>query len=529
MVVAPHPAAGRAGAAALAAGGSAVDAAVAANAALAVVYPSACGVGGDLFALVWSAEERRLYGLNASGRSPRRLTPELVEATGARSMPERGALTVTVPGAVDGWRLLVERFGRLPLAAALEPAALLAEEGQPLAPRLAPVLAAAFPALDAAGREAFGIGGRAPAAGEPIRLPALAAMLRRLAADGTDALYHGPIGASLASAVQAAGGVLSTDDLGQHRSDWVEPISVDHADVEIVTLPPNSQGITALIALRVLQALERRGWPGVPPRERLAAGAPLTAERVHVQAEALKVAWAERDRWVADPDRLPAPIDRLLSGGHADLLAARLDPARAGTFVPQQSSEGGTVYLAAADGEGNVVSLIQSIYDEFGSGVVDPRTGVVLHNRGSAFLLEPGHPNRLAPGVRTLHTLMPVMLLRDGRPWAALGTMGADGQPQTILQLLAALLDDGLEPQQAVERARFRLSVERRGEPLGPMELERDAGGRELAAGLEERGHRLQLLPPRSPRLGWAQVLRIGSGGFVGGADPRADSAAIGL
>lgn len=525
MVVSPHPLATMAGVEALRAGGSAVDAAVAANAMLAVVYCNACGLGGDAFALVWDPEARRLHGFNGSGRSPAGLTIDAVRNASHEAMPARGALPVTVPGAVDAWAQLLERFGRRSLADAVRPAAETAERGYALTEINARSIAAFADAFDDAAREVFLPGGRVPSAGDTLRQPLLAASLRAIASGGRDAYYGGPLGDEIARALQAAGGVMTADDIAAHRGEWVEPISTAYRDVEVATMPPNSQGITALIALNVLTALAADdSWPR--PRT-LATGAPLDVERLHAQIEAVKVAWSERDRCVADPERGLADADALLSGEHARWLASRLSPDRARRFEPVNPPGGGTVYLCAADADGMMVSLIESNYMGFGSGVMGGSTGIMLQNRGAYFSLDPEHPNSLAPRARTLHTLMPGMILRDGRAEVALGAMGGDGQPQTMVQLVTALVDDALEPHTAVDRPRFVASTEAAGAPLGPVQVERDGLDEAGADALRARGHDVTLVEPRTPLMGWAQVIRREpDGSYSGGADPRADSLA---
>jgi gamma-glutamyltranspeptidase/glutathione hydrolase len=528
LVVTPHPAATGAGTDALRAGGTAVDAAVAANAVLAVVYGNACGLGGDAFALVWSPADERLFGFNGSGRSPAALTLDLVRERGHAQMPARGPLPINVPGAVDAWAHLIERFGRRSLQEALLPAAEIADAGYELTAVTAGAIEKSASLFDEDARRVFLPGGRPPRPGDRLRQPLLGATLRRLADDGPDAYYHGPIGAEIARSVQASGGVLSVDDLAAHAGAWVEPISTSYGGVEVATIPPNSQGITALIALNVLAALADRGWPGLPAHAPLSAGGIASAERMHAQVESLRIAWSERDRYVSDPERgLCRPAD-LLSATHAALLAGRLDPARAGHFA-REAAGGGTVYLCAADADGMMVSLIESNYMGFGSGVMGGETGIMLQNRGAYFHLDPDHPNHLAPSARTLHTLMPAMLLRGGRPWVTLGAMGGDGQPQTLVQLVNALVDDGLHPQQAVERPRFVLEVEGAGGPLGPVVIEADGVDESLRRGMEQRGHEVRLSEPRTPMMGWAQAIRRESdGSYSGGADPRADSVAAG-
>ena len=512
MVVTPHPLATEAGVAALRAGGTAVDAAVAANAMLAVVYCNACGLGGDAFALVWDPAEGELHGFNGSGRSPAALTIDAVRGAGHDAMPQRGPLTINVPGAVDAWSQLLDRFGRRSLADAVLPAAHTADEGYALTEITARAIRTALPTFDEAPRAVFEGSGEA---GDRFRQPLLAATLRAIADGGRDAYYTGHIGAEIVRAVRAAGGVLEAEDLAAHRGDWVEPISTTYHGVEVATIPPNSQGITALIALNVLATLD---WP---------MGAPVSAERLHAQIEAVKVAWSERDRCVADPERGLADPSVLLSEDHAHWLASRLSPGEANRFVPTNPPGGGTVYLCAADTDGMLVSLIESNYMGFGSGIMGGSTGIMLQNRGAYFSLDPDHPNALAPRARTLHTLMPGMLLRDGVAEVALGAMGGDGQPQTMVQLVTGLVDDGLDPQALVDRPRWVASTEGPGQPLGPVSIESDGAEPDTVAALERLGHEVALVEPKRPMMGWAQMIRRRpDGSYDGGADPRADSLA---
>ena len=515
MVATPHPLATAAGVQALRAGGTAMDAAVAANAMLAVVYCNACGLGGDAFALVWDPDERRLHGFNGSGRSPAGLSIDAVRARGHDAMPQRGPLTIDVPGAVDAWAQLLERFGRRSLADALLPAAQAADDGYALTAINVRSIRAALPTFDADARAVFEPAGDP---GDRFRQPLLAATLRAIADGGRDAYYAGPIGAEIARAVQAAGGVLDASDLAAHRGDWVEPISTVYHGVEVATMPPNSQGITALMALNVLSALD---WP---------MGEPMSAERIHAQVEAVKVAWSERDRCVADPDRDLADPGQLLSEAHAAWLASRLSPAEAHRYTPTNPPGGGTVYLCAADADGMLVSLIESNYMGFGSGIMGGSTGIMLQNRGAYFSLDPSHPNALAPGARTLHTLMPGMLLRDGQVEVTFGAMGGDGQPQTMVQLVTGLLDDGLDPQALVDRPRWVAQTTGPGEPLGPLAIELDGVNKATVEALRALGHQVELVEPKTPLMGWAQMIRRRSdGSYEGGADPRADSVAAGL
>ena len=515
MVVTPHPLATAAGVDALRAGGTAVDAAVTANAMLAVVYCNACGLGGDAFALVWDPTARRLHGFNGSGRSPAALTIEAVRDAGNDEMPAKGPLTITVPGAVDAWAQLLDRFGRRSLADALLPAARIADHGYALTAINARAIGLSFAGFDDAAREVFR---KAAGAGERFRQPLLSASLRRIADGGREAYYGGPIGAEIARAIQAAGGVMTADDIADHRGDWVDPISTTYRDIEVATIPPNSQGITSLIALNVLSMLD---WP---------MGAPLSAERLHAQLESVKVAWSERDRCVADPDRGLADPAQLLSADHTSWLATRLSPDRAQRLTPTNPPGGGTVYLCAADGDGMMVSLIESNYMGFGSGIMGGSTGIMLQNRGAYFQLDPSHPNALRPRSRTLHTLMPGMLMRGGAAEVAFGAMGGDGQPQTMVQLVQGMVDDGLDPQAAVDRPRFVAQTESAGQPLGPVSIESDGVDEATVAALGALGHEVELVEPKTPLMGWAQVIRRRQdGSYEGGADPRADSLASGL
>jgi gamma-glutamyltranspeptidase / glutathione hydrolase len=514
MVVTPHPLATQAGVDALRAGGSAVDAAVAANAMLAVVYCNACGLGGDAFALVWDPGAQRLHGFNGSGRSPAGLTIEAVRAAGHDEMPARGPLPITVPGAVDAWVQLLDRFGRRSLREALLPAAEVADGGYELTDINLRAITASLPGFDQAATAVFS---RA-LPGKAFRQELLAATLRTLADGGRDAYYGGPIGDEIARAIQAAGGVMTADDIAAHRGDWVDPISTRYADVEVATIPPNSQGITALIALNVLASLD---WP---------AGEPLSAQRLHAQIEAVKVAWSERDRCVADPERGLCDPSELLSLDHATWLASRLSPDASHRYEPTNRPGGGTVYLCAADASGMMVSLIESNYMGFGSGIMGGSTGIMLQNRGAYFSLDPAHANALAPRARTLHTLMPGMVLRDGVAEIAFGAMGGDGQPQTMVQLVQAIVDDGLDPQAAVDRPRFVVETEGAGRPLGPVSIESDGVDEAVVKALEGRGHEVSLVEPKTPMMGWAQMIRRrADGSYEGGADPRADSLATGL
>jgi gamma-glutamyltranspeptidase/glutathione hydrolase len=529
IVVSPHPAASEAGAAVLRAGGNAVDAAIAANAVLAVVYCHSCGLGGDAFALVWHPTDRRLYGYNGSGRAPACLSADLIKARGFAEVPARGPLPITVPGAVDAWQQLASRFGTQSFGDLFADAIRVAEDGTALTALSARRIADSAEFLNASAREVFLEHG-APKAGDVLRQPLLARTLRALADDGGRSFYKGDLAAEIVRAVGDAGGVLSREDLRSHRGEWVDPIEVTYQGARVATMPPNSQGITALIALNVLGALDPREWADLPASARLPAGAALPPGRVHAQVEALKAAWEDRDRCIGDPDQMDCVVQDLLSVEHASDLAGRLDPRRAARFSPRTPPGGGTVYLTAADRGGMVVGLIQSNWMGFGSGVMGGTTGVMLHNRGNYFELAPSRPNSLAPGVRPLHTLSPVMLLREDTPFASLGAMGGDGQPQFMVQLINALVDDKLDPQQAVDRPRWIVAPAGRGQPLRDVSIERDGVDAADLAALQDLGHRVTATEPRSSAVGWAQIITCEpNGGYSAGADPRADSLAVGV
>lgn len=495
MVASSHPLATQIGVEVLKAGGSAVDAAIAVNAALGLMEPTGCGIGGDLFALVWDPKTRRLHGYNGSGRSPRALRRDWFDAEGIRRIPAFGPLPVTVPGAVDGWFALHQRFGRLPMGRLLEPTIRYAREGHPVAPVIAEAWALAvrrygeFPGF----REQFTIDGRAPAKGEIWRNPNLAATLERIAAEGRDAFYRGALPRTVEDYLRAQGGFLRADDFARHRGAWVEPVAVDYRGVRVWQLPPNGQGIATLQILKILEGYD------------LARLGPTDADYVHLFVEAKKLAFADRARWYGDPDFVRTPIERLLSAEYAAERRALIDPERAalevqpGTMPPEGAD---TVYLATADRDGMMVSWIQSNYRGMGSGMVPPGLGFMLQNRGEQFALSAGHPNEYAPGKRPFHTIIPGFATRDGEPWLAFGVMGGAMQPQGQAQILINLIDFGMNVQQAGDAPRIHHSGSP--EPEGMVEAMRDGGVVNLESAfppatvqaLLERGHRIQAAPP---------------------------------
>jgi gamma-glutamyltranspeptidase/glutathione hydrolase len=518
-VVAPHHLATAAGLDVLARGGSAVDAAIATNAALAVVMPSACGVGGDAFWLIWDASTKRQHALNGSGRSAAGVDAQALRDRGLSTLPYRGPLSVTVPGAVASWGDAHERFGRVPRDVVLGPAIELAGDGFPAWDGFVAAVEAAAGFADDGFLRLFRPNGRPWVAGEVVRLPALGATLERLAREGFRAFYDGELATHQARALEAAGSAIRVADFAAHRSDWTEPISTTYRGVRVTTHRPNSSG---LVALELLNVLERFDPP--PP------GGEPDVRWVHLGIEAAKLAMADRDAHLTDDAFHDIPIDRLLDKAYAAELARRIDERRASPApAARNPSGGGTIYLAAVDGDGNAVSLIESNYGGFGSGVADPVTGVHYQNRGSYFSLDPNHPNALAPSKRTLHTLLPGMLFRDGDPgpWVVTGSMGGDAQPQIHAQVVSGLVDLGRDVATAVgaprwfvePEAHFAPPVDVRAEPRFPPGL---------LDGLRAMGHPVTEVGAFDGRLGHAHAIELVAGGpsqpggsLAAATDPR--------
>jgi gamma-glutamyltranspeptidase/glutathione hydrolase len=491
MVATSQPLATQAALEILRAGGGAVDAAIAANTVLAVVEPTGCGPGGDLFAMVWDAASGRLHGFNGSGRSPAGLTLQHLRALRLDRIPARGPLPISVPGAVDGWFSLHARFGRLPMAELLAPAIHYAEQGFPVSEVIAHTWAREGEAL--AGQPGFAAvflpGGRAPGKGEVFRNHALAMTLRTLAQSGREAFYEGELARAIAGAVAAAGGFLSAADLAAHRGAWVEPVGLSYRGHEVWELPPNGQGIAALQMLAILEGYD------------LGALGFGSADHLHLLIEAKKLAYEDRARLYADPDFARAPIPALVSREHAAERRKRIDPRRAALAHPPGDLEvlavGDTVCLATGDGEGNMVSLLQSNFRGMGSGVVPAGLGFSLQDRGELFALAPGHANVYAPGKRPFHTIIPAFVTRAGRPLLAFGVMGGGFQPQGHVQILANLLDFGMNYQEAGDAP--RALHEGSSEPTG--EAMADGGEVYLESGFPYETLRELVL--RGHRVGW--------------------------
>ena len=416
-------------------GGSAVDAAIAANAALGLMEPTGCGIGGDLFAIVWDARKKELTGLNASGRSPQSLTLQHFRDLGMQSIPYLGPLTVSVPGAVDGWYELHGRYGRLPMSELLEPSIRYAEEGFPVTEFIADLWQENvesrkdFPGV----KEVFMPGGAAPKTGDVFRNPNLANTYRMIADGGRDAFYKGDIARSIDAYMAEQGGFLTYEDMAAHTSEWVEPVSTRYRGYDVYELPPNGQGIVALQMLNILEGYDIRSM-----------GYGTTAY-LHTLIEAKKLAYEDRARYYADPDFYNFPVDTLVSKEYAAERRALIDPTRAARSYPAGDAvleNGDTIYLTVADADGNMVSLIQSNYGDLGSGMTPEELGFQLQNRGQLFSLQDGHANVYEPGKRPFHTIIPAFVLKDGKPWLSFGVMGGSMQPQACLLYTSDAADD---------------------------------------------------------------------------------------
>jgi len=510
MVAASQPLAAQAGLRVLQQGGNAFDAAVTTAAMLSVVEPMMTGPGGDVFVLGWSAREKKLFGLNGSGFAPAAANPGFFEEKGLSAIPTIGPFSVTVPGAVDAWAALLDRYGTLSLGEALAPAIEYARAGFPVSE----IIAADWEKGGAlhGGQEAFAAtflqpDGRACRHGDVFRNPDLAATYERIAADGRDAFYKGEIGEKITAELQRLGWPLTMDDLAFQHSDWVEPISTDYREYEIYELPPNGQGMAALEMLNILEGYD------------LPQLGHNSAEYLHLLIEAKKLAYADLGAWLADPEKAKLPVETLISKEYAARQRFRIDPERAARNVATGFDPGpsDTVYLTAVDKDRNVVSFINSIFHNFGSGVVAPGTGVVLQNRGALFTLEKGHPNELAPRKRPFHTIIPALAMRDGKPWLSFGVMGGDMQPQGHVQVLLNRIDFGMNVQEAGEAARFRHS------PTLGLALESGVGPTAVRQ-LARMGHEIVWAPGA---FGGYQAIEIDAERdvLIGGSDPRKDGA----
>ena len=492
-------------------GGNAIDGAVAAAAVLNVVEPHMTGMGGDAFSIVWWAETGELFGLDASGRSGSGMTVDALRARGHERMPGSGPEAVTVPGAVSGWSALVERFGRLELAEVLAPAIRIARDGFPVTPVIARQWGSAAQKLsrDEGARATYLVDGeRAPRAGEWVANPDLARTFQRIADEGPGVLYGGALGRELVDGLTALGGFITLDDLAAHEVRWVEPLSTDFRGYTVWELPPAGQGIAALEMLEILEPFD------------LAVMGHNSADYLHHLIEAKKLAFADLYRYVSDPETMEIDPTSLLSPGYVGARRALIDPDAAAERVEpgRAITDSETIYLAVADADGNMVSFINSVYSSFGSGIVIPGLGFALQNRGGGFVMEDGHPNRVAPRKRPFHTIIPGFVTRDGEPVMAFGLMGGSMQPQGHTQLLLNMLVFGMDPQEAVDAARFRHLSGRR------VAIERVT--EEVAGQLAARGH--ELSDWTRTDFGGAQVILRLPRGWAAASEPRKDGHAAG-
>lgn len=508
IVSTSQPLAAQAGLRMLLEGGSAADAAVAAAIALTVVEPVMNGIGSDAFALIWDADS--LNGLNASGRAPGAWSP--ARFAGRNAMPTEGWDSVTVPGAVSAWAALSRKFGKLPFERLFEPAIEYARRGFLVSPVIARQWQAQVPRLASQPgfAEAFLRGGRAPQIGELFRFPEQARTLEEIAASGGESFYRGALAEKIAGFSAANGGVLTGEDLAAHQADWVEPAGQRYRGCRVHEIPPNGQGIAALIALGILEHFDLRSL------------APDSADSLHLQAEAMKLAFADAYRYLADARAMEIPWSSLLDSAYLESRARLIDRdgARQSSFgMPPPS---GTVYLAAADANGMMVSYIQSNYMGFGSGIVVPGTGISLQNRGACFSLQPDHPNLVGGGKRPFHTIIPAFLTRDDKPVMSFGVMGGDMQPQGHVQMVVRLLDYRQNPQAAADAPRWKLTKN------NGLLLER-AVPEETARELARRGHRVERAAIGSMEFGAAQLIYRLDDGYFAASEPRRDGQAVGF
>ncbi len=525
MVATSQPLATQAALDVLKAGGNAIDAAIAANAMLALVEPTGCGIGGDLFAIVWDAESEQLYGLNGSGRSPQNLSLEWFHEQGMESIPTFGPLAVSTPGAVDGWFTLHERFGSTPMPDLLAPAIRYARQGYPVTEVIQYVWNGYADILGRYDnfRETFLPNGRAPEKGEIFKNPDLANTLEMIAEGGRDAFYKGEIARTIARTVQDLGGFLAYEDLAAHHAEWVDPVSTNYRGYDVWELPPNGQGIAALQILNILEGYD------------ISSMGFGSEEYLHTFIEAKKLAYEDRARYYADPDFYQTPVEQLISKEYAAERRALIDPEEAArTYDAGELETTNTIYLTVADAEGNMVSLIQSNYSGMGSGVVPEGLGFSLQNRGTFFNIRPGdddHPNRYAPGKRPFHTIIPAFVTVDGEPYMSFGVMGGGMQPQGHAQIIVNMVDFGMNLQEAGDAPRLR----HRGSS-SPTGYQMTDGGRvylepgfdpDVLLGLVKRGHRLGTAV--GDFGGYQAILRRPDNGvYVGASESRKDGQAAG-
>jgi gamma-glutamyltranspeptidase/glutathione hydrolase len=525
MVATSQPLATQIGLDVLKRGGSAVDAAIAANAALGLMEPTGNGIGGDLFAIVWDAKTKKLHGYNGSGRSPKGLTLQWFKDQGLTRIPPYGPLPVSTPGAVDGWFALHGRFGTLPMKELLAPTITYAREGFPVTELIAYYWDRSVPRLrgESGFLEQFTVDGRAPRKGELWKNANLARTLAAIAKGGRDAFYKGDIARTIGASVQAAGGFLAYEDLAAHRGEWIEPVSTTYRGVEVWELPPNGQGIAALQMLNILEGYDLKSY---------GFG---SAEHIHLFVEAKKLAFEDRAKYYADPDFARAPVARLISKDYAAERRKLISMDKAATSVApgEFTTQGDTIYLTTADRHGSMVSLIQSNYRGMGSGVAPKGLGFILQDRGEMFVLKDGHANTYAPGKRPFHTIIPAFVTKDGKPWLSFGVMGGDTQPQGHALIVSNLVDFGMNLQEAGDAPRIQhdgsTSPEGQATPMndgGTIELETGFDYATVRA-LMRKGHRVRFA---DGSFGGYQAIGFdaATGVYTGASEGRKDGQAAG-
>ena len=507
-------------------GGSALDAAIAADAALGLMEPTGSGMGGDLFAIVWDPKTHKLYGYNGSGRSPKSLTLAEFQKRGLTAIPPYGPLPVTVPGAVDAWFALHDRFGKLPMPELLAPTITYAREGFPVSEVIAYYWSLSVPRLSKypGFSEQFARDGRGPRTGERWTRPTLADTLQKLADGGRDAFYKGDIARTIDAYFKANDGYLSYDDLASHHGEWVEPVSTNYRGYDLWELPPNGQGIAALQIMNLLEGFDLKKY---------GFGSP---EHVHLFVEAKKLAFADRARFYADPDFHKTPVAELISKKYADQRRKRIDMDKAARVVepgtPKTLNEGDTIYLTTADADGMMVSLIQSNYRGMGSGMAPPGLGFIFQDRGQQFVLQEGHPNAFAPGKRPFHTIIPAFVTKAGKPWLSFGVMGGAMQPQGHAQILMNLIDFGMNLQEAGDAPRIQHDGST--EPEAQYTQMSDGGEVDLESGfpyetvraLMRKGHSVRFAD--GPYGGYQAIMVNPEGGYIGASESRKDGQAAG-
>jgi gamma-glutamyltranspeptidase/glutathione hydrolase len=509
MAATSHPLASLAAIETLQAGGTAADAAIAAVAVLCVVEPAMTGIGGDCFCLV-AKPDRPVWGYNGSGRAGAAVTLEKLAAQGLpHKIPATSPHAVTVPGAIEAWEAILQAHGRFGLDRVLQHAIRHAENGFAVAPRVGSDWDVFAEKLrpHAGSARYYLVDGAAPAIGSVVRLPALAATLRAIAAGGAKAFYQGPIAADIAATVQQKGGLLAAEDLARHRGDVVTPISINYRGLDVVELPPNGQGLTALVLLNILEQFD------------IARLDPLGPERLHLALEAARLAFAVRDTHIADPASMRQSVASLLDKGFAKKLSRAIDPIKRVAMPKAPTPTSDTIYLTVVDRDRTAVSLINSLYSGFGTGICTEKTGIMLHNRGTGFVLEAGHPNEIGPSKRPMHTIIPALAMRGGRCEMPFGVMGADYQPMGHAHFITNMADYGMDVQTAIDHPRMFFEDE-------VTQVERGVPAATIA-GLKSRGHDVAFRPVPFGG-GQAIVIDWDQGLLIGGSDPRKDGCALG-